>query len=260
MGNVSSDADTNGERIVPMRLQKFLARAGVASRRGSENLMTAGRVKVNGIVITELGSKVDPLIDEVTVDDIPAHITDTSTTLALNKPVGYLTTMSDPFDRPCVADLVPVTDQPGLYHIGRLEGDSTGLLLFSADGQLGNALLHPRHHVSKTYEATIEGMLNRKTIHRLEAGITLTDGMTAPARVSVIEKGKQNSIVRISIHEGRNRQVRRMFRAVGHDVCALKRISFGPIQLGSLELGHWRLLNSQETTALDEVVQRSMLK
>ncbi|MEG0504464.1 MAG: S4 domain-containing protein, partial [Raoultibacter sp.] len=132
------------ERIVPMRLQKFLARAGAASRRGSENLMTAGRVTVNGVVTSELGSKVDPLVDEVAVDGIIVKLSDEPVTLMLNKPKGVITTMSDPQGRTCVASLVPTDRYPGLYPIGRLDFDTTGLLLFSTDGELGHALLHPR--------------------------------------------------------------------------------------------------------------------
>ncbi|MEF2651197.1 pseudouridine synthase, partial [Slackia piriformis] len=134
------------ERIVPMRLQKFLARSGVASRRGSEDLMTAGRVRVNGEVVRELGSKVDPLVDIVTVDGKMVRLSDEPVTLMLHKPAGYLTTMSDPFDRPTVADLVPCDRYPGLFPIGRLDFDTTGILLFSTDGELGNGLLHPRKH------------------------------------------------------------------------------------------------------------------
>ena len=145
------------ERIVPMRLQKFLARAGAASRRGSENLMTAGRVTVNGQVVTELGSKVDPLVDEVAVDGVPVYLAQGPVTIMLHKPAGYVTTMSDPQGRPTVAELVPTDRFPGLFPIGRLDFDTTGLLLFSTDGELGNGLLHPRHHVEKRYLALVNG-------------------------------------------------------------------------------------------------------
>ena len=140
-------------RIVPMRLQKFLARAGVASRRGSENLMTAERVTVNGRVVTELGSKVDPLVDEVAVDGKVVRLADGPVTLMLHKPAGFVTTMSDPQGRPTVAELVPTEACPGLFPVGRLDADTTGLLLFSTDGELGNGLLHPKRHVVKRYLA-----------------------------------------------------------------------------------------------------------
>ena len=146
-----------GDRIVPMRLQKFLARAGAASRRGSENLMTAGRGTVNGKVVTELGSKVDPLVDEVAVDGAVVRLADGPVTIVLHKPAGFVTTMSYPQGRRTVAELVPTERYPGLFPIGRLDFDTTGLLLFSTDGELGNGLLHPKHHVTKRYLACVEG-------------------------------------------------------------------------------------------------------
>ena len=140
---------TEDERLVPMRLQRFLARAGVASRRGSEGLMTAGRVTVNGEVKTEMGTKIDPLVDRVEVDGRLVSLIAGATYLVLNKPSGYVTTMSDPQGRPCIADLVPTDRYPSLYPVGRLDKDTTGFLLFTTDGDLGQALLHPSHHVDK---------------------------------------------------------------------------------------------------------------
>lgn len=245
-----------------MRLQKFLARAGAASRRGSENLMTAGRVTVNGEVVTELGSKVDPLVDEVAVDGVVYRISDKPVTLMLNKPAGFLTTMTDPFGRPCVAGLVPLDRYPGLYPVGRLDGETTGLLLFSTDGELGHALLHPRRHVEKRYEATIEGVLEDVDVGRLEEGIELEDGMTLPARVELgemrIEGQATVQEVAIYLHEGRKRQVRRMFEAVGHPVCALRRTDFGPLSLGGLQEGGWRLLTEEEQILLQDVIASGM--
>lgn len=243
------------ERLVPMRLQKFLARAGVASRRGSENLMSAGRVCVNGQVVTELGSKVDPACDVVTVDGVRVDIARGSVTLMLNKPAGYLTTMSDPFGRPCVASLVPVGQYPGLYPIGRLDKDTTGLLLFSTDGQLGNALLHPAHHVDKTYRACVEGVVSPRMARRLEEGIELEDGMTAPAQVSVERVSGEKSAhprtqVAITIHEGRKRQVRRMFAALGTPVETLERVRFAHLTLDGLAQGAWRMLDGREVAQL----------
>ena len=146
-----------GERVVPMRLQKFLARAGAASRRGSEDLMTAGRVAVNGVVATELGTKVDPLVDEVTLDGMPVSIADEPVYIAFNKPAGVVTTMSDPQGRPTVATFVPVKEHPGLFPVGRLDYDTTGLLLFTTDGEIAHRLLHPSRHVEKVYRALIDG-------------------------------------------------------------------------------------------------------
>lgn len=238
------------ERIVPMRLQKFLARAGVASRRGSENLMTAGRVCVNGLVATELGTKVDPRIDVVTVDGREVALSDGAVTLMLNKPAGFITTMSDPYGRPTVADLVPHDRYPGLFPIGRLDFDTTGLLLFSTDGELGNGLLHPRKHVDKTYEAWVDGTMTAAQLQSLRDGVVLDDGLTLPARVETIESSADSSLVSITIHEGRKRQVRRMCSFVGHPVRALHRKSFGPLELRGLEEGAWRLLDEREEEAL----------
>lgn len=247
---MNSTSKNNEERIVPLRLQKFLARAGVASRRGSENLMSAGRVCVNGEVVTELGSKVDPLVDVVTVDGKEVAYPNTPTTIMLNKPKGVITTMSDPFGRPCVASLVPTDRYPGLFPIGRLDTDTTGLLLFTTDGELGNRLMHPRHHVTKTYEATLEGKVDDKVLEPLRTGIELEDGMTLPASVSIIVQGSRQSRVEISIREGRKRQVRRMFDAVGHPVIHLHRKSVGPLELENVKPGEWRELSDSECASL----------
>ncbi len=275
------------ERIVPMRLQKFLARAGAASRRGSENLMTAGRVTVNGQVVTELGSKVDPLVDEVAVDGVPVHLAQGPVTIMLHKPAGYVTTMSDPQGRPTVAELVPTDRFPGLFPIGRLDFDTTGLLLFSTDGELGNGLLHPRHHVEKRYLALVNGKPTPEQLERLERGIQLDDGMTAPARAALVEgaaakralamlevppavpehepngsvpspqraailrkRSQERTVVRVVLREGRKRQVKRMLSAIKHGVLALHRDSFGPIELGDLPRGQWRELTPEEVAAL----------
>lgn len=240
----------NGEAIVPMRLQKFLARAGVASRRGSEGLMSAGRVKVNGVVVRELGSKVDPNVDVVEVDGVVARLFDAPVTIMLNKPAGYLTTMSDPHGRPCVASLVPIERFPGLFPVGRLDMDTTGLLLFSTDGELGNGLLHPRKHVEKTYRVRVKGSFEQSEAELLERGIELDDGPTLPARVRILSSGAKRSDVEITIHEGRKRQVKRMCTAVGHEVLQLHRSDFGPLSLGNLAEGRWRALEDFEVQAL----------
>ena len=242
--------DGRGGKIVPMRLQKFLARAGVASRRSSENLMTAGRVAVNGEVVTELGTKVDPLIDVVAVDGKVVSLSDGSVTIMLNKPAGVITTMKAQSDKPIVAELVPLDRYPGLYPIGRLDADTTGLLLFSTDGELGNRLLHPSSHVPKTYRARLRATPKASELERLRAGIQLDDGMTQPAEVEVVDRKRPT--VRITIHEGRYHQVKRMFEAVGNAVVSLHRESFGPLRLGKLKPGEWRLLSDDEVAALSE--------
>ena len=271
----------NEDRVVPMRLQKFLARAGAASRRGSENLMTAGRVTVNGRVVTELGSKVDPLVDEVAVDGAVVRLADGPVTLMLHKPAGYVTTMSDPQGRPTVAELVPVAAHPGLFPVGRLDADTTGLLLFSTDGELANGLLHPKRHVAKRYLACVEGCPTEGELDRLRRGIMLDDGPAQPADVRVLDGGEARaagrvlavppavpprssreyadvlrgrasarSYVRICLREGRKRQVKRMLGAIGHPVVALHRDSFGPLALGNLPRGEWRELSAEEVAAL----------
>ncbi len=240
--------DGRGGKIVPMRLQKFLARAGVASRRASENLMTEGRVTVNGIVVTALGTKVDPLVDKVAVDGRPVTLQDKPVTLMLNKPEGVITTMKAQSDRPIVADLVPVDRYPGLYPIGRLDADTTGLLLFSTNGELGNSLLHPSCHVPKTYLAHLKRPLSVDGAVRLRMGVELEDGPVQPAEVDVV--GKYGRLVRITVHEGRYHQVKRMFEAVGNQVERLHRETFGSLSLGNLELGQWRILSQEEVDSL----------
>lgn len=236
------------ERVVPMRVQRFLARAGVASRRGSEDLMTAGRVRVNGEVVTELGSRVDPLVDTVELDGRVVTLATAPAYLVLNKPAGYVTTMSDPQGRPTVADLVP-RDPAGLFPVGRLDRDTTGLLLFTTDGELAHRLLHPRFHVEKVYLASVEGKPSRDALDSLAAGVKLEDATTAPARVRLVDAGPPVR-VEIAIREGRKRQVRRMLAAVGHPVISLHRASFGPILLGDLAQGEYRALGFEEIAAL----------
>lgn len=255
-----------------MRLQRFLARAGVASRRHAEELIQAGRVTVNGQVAV-LGSKVDSAADEVALDgqrvEPPAA---EGITIMLHKPAGYVTTMDDPQGRPTVAELVP--DVPGLYPIGRLDADTTGLLLFSTDGDLGQALLHPRTHVRKQYLALVEGAPTVGQLQALREGVELDDGMTSPAEVEVLEgaareqalqaigegegasgssKARQRqgcAVLQVGLFEGRKRQVRRMMEAVGHPVVALHRASIAGLELGDLPRGHWLELSGEELALL----------
>ena len=236
-----------------MRLQKFLARAGVASRRGSEDLMTAGRVQVNGEVVCELGSKVDPNIDIVSVDGKQVNLQDEAAYIILNKPAGVLSTMRDPQGRPCVASLVPHNEYPGLFPVGRLDKDTTGLLLFSTDGSMGQGLLHPKHHVSKTYRVLAQGHIEDEELDVLRCGIMLDDGMTKPANV-VLDSAGTNSKVSITISEGRKRQVKRMFGAISHPVLKLHRDIFAGICLGDLPQGQWRHLDKKEVEHLRGLV------
>jgi 23S rRNA pseudouridine2605 synthase len=236
-----------------VRLQKFLARSGVASRRASEALIREGRVCVNGEVVDTMGSKVRPDIDLVAVDGTPVVQPTKEHYLMLNKPGGYLTTMDDPQHRPTVAALVPVDDVPGLFPVGRLDCDTTGILLFMTDGELAQALLHPRFHVEKCYELEIDGRIDDSELEILRTGIVLDDGPCKPAEV-VIRSCGPTSLVTCTISEGRKRQVKRMFSAIGHPVLRLHRASFGPLTLGDLELGIWRELTDNEVLVLKAAV------
>jgi 23S rRNA pseudouridine2605 synthase len=256
--SLSTDVDgtgaspVGGERIVPMRLQKFLARAGAASRRGSEDLMTAGRVSVNGVVVGELGTKVDPNVDEVRVDGEVVRLEDRPTYLMLNKPAGYVTTMKDPQGRPTVVDLFPPDAPAGLFPVGRLDQDTEGLLLLTTDGELAHVLMHPRHHVPKRYLATVGGVPDESDMRWLREGVRLDDGMSAPAEARIVKRSGTAAVVELIIREGRKRQVRRMLSAIDHPVNKLERLAFGAIELGDLPRGASRPLTSDEVAALKD--------
>lgn len=317
-----------------VRLQKFLARAGVASRRAAEGLVEAGRVRVNGEVVTEMGVKVNPACDVVEVDGEVVRGAVLKVTLMLHKPLGFVTTMKDDHAKRLVSELVPVGEYPGLFPLGRLDRDTSGLLLFSTDGDLGFSVLRPRGHVTKSYVALVKGTPTERELRMLREGVLLDDGMTLPATAALLHgedeararqvlelplpaqrkearaqgraaaksvragrtdallrgsraseggcdgaaalrtaqgvpansdisreyararerKAASCSVVRLGIHEGRNRQVRRMLAAVGHPVVALHRESFGPLSLGDLPRGSWRLLSDAETQALQAAV------
>jgi pseudouridine synthase len=230
------------------RVQKMLAAAGVSSRRGAEELIKAGRVKVNGQVAV-LGATVDPAHDVVCVDDRPVHVP-TTRTLMLHKPAGIVTSRKDPHAPDTVMSLVPAI--PGLHPVGRLDKNTTGLLLLTNDGDLTYALTHPRHVVDKTYRAWVRGIPSNDALHKLRHGILLDDGPTAPAQVRRIFTRADRTLVEMTIHEGRKRQVRRMLEAVGHQVISLERIRLGPLTLGDLAEGQWRDLSDGELQALYE--------
>ncbi len=232
------------------RLQKVLAQAGIASRRKAEELIAAGRVTVDGQVIRELGAKADPNRQVIAVDGRPIR-RERTVNLILHKPTSYVTTVKDPQGRRTVLDLLDGVHER-VYPVGRLDYDTSGLLLLSNDGELTNQLLHPKYHVRKVYRATVIGMPERRTIDQIRRGIVLEDGPTAPAEVEVLRLHPLESVLEISISEGRNRQVRRMFDHVGHPVKRLKRVRFGPLELGDLRPGEWRWLSEEEWTALYE--------
>lgn len=235
----------------PERLQKVLARAGVGSRRACEALIAQGRVQVNGVTVTRLGTRVDPQRDEVRVDGRPIRIRQDveRVYLMMNKPVGVLTTMRDPRGEPTVAELLPA-GLPRVFPVGRLDRDSSGLLLFTNDGELAARLLHPRYHVTKTYRVVVEGVPSPQALKHLREGIPLEDGLTAPAQVTLLKKGRGSSTLLVVLREGRKRQVRRMFQWVGHPVLRLERIAFGPLTLKGLPPGAVRPLHPWEVNAL----------
>lgn len=233
-----------------MRLQKYLARSGVASRRASEDLIRAGRVSVNG-VIAELGSSVDEIQDEVRVDGEVVSLIEEKVVLALYKPTGYVTTMDDPQGRPCVKDLLPKDEYPGIFPVGRLDFDTSGLLLLTNDGELGAKLMHPSFEVDKTYVARVKGDVNSRELNHLREGVDLGDFTTAPAKVKLLDKNGETSTVEVTIHEGKNRQVRRMFKALDHEVLELKRVRYGNITLEGMNPGDLRPLSDTELKALN---------
>lgn len=235
------------------RLHKVMARAGIASRRRCEQYIMEGRVKVNGDTVRTLGAKVDPFVDQVEVDGKPVDFSKHHVYIAINKPPGYLTTVKDPFNRPIVLDLLDLP-RAGLFPVGRLDKDSEGILLLTNDGDLAYRLTHPRFSVQKTYLVEVRGYPEESIFKCLQRGIILEDGLTAPAQVRLIKRGKDRSIIEIAIREGRKRQVRRMFEKVGHPVKSLKRISIGPLELGDLTSGHHRMLSPSEVYSLQHAV------
>ena len=235
-----------------MRLQKYMALCGVASRRASEEMIAAGHVCVYGRTVTEMGVQVDEERDRVTVDGAPIRLEEEKHYLAYYKPVGEVTTVSDPEGRATVMD--KFRDYPvRLYPVGRLDYDSEGLLLLTNDGDMMNSLLHPSHEVNKTYLARVSSRLEDESVRRLRQGVTLDGRLTSPAQVRVVRYETFDTVVLVTIHEGRYRQVRRMFEAVGHQVVSLKRVGFGPIQLGDLPRGQWRRLTDAEVKRLKEL-------
>lgn len=237
-----------------MRLQRFLAHAGVASRRKAEELITAGRVKVNGRVASELGTKVDPAHDKVSVDDRRV-IAEPHAYVVLCKPRGYVTTVSDPEGRPTVMSLVKRDRGEGhrLYPVGRLDFHTDGVLLLTNDGDLANALMHPRGGVPKVYHAKLRGIAGEDSLERLRRGVELDDGeRTRPAEVMRVQQTDEggHTWVQITIRQGLNRQIHRMGDAIGHSVLKLSRVAYGPITSEGLRPGEWRDLTPAEVESL----------
>ena len=222
------------------RLQKILARAGICSRRKAEEYIGDGRVAVDGKVVTQPGLKVDPELVNITVDGRPVQ-GEEKIYILLNKPPGYVTTMSDPQGRPIVTDLLPGVKHR-VFPVGRLDLESEGALILTNDGALANRILHPSFEVNKTYEATVRGVPGEGKLQRLGRGIMLDGRKTWPAQLRVLHRKKGEATIEVIIHEGKKRQVRKMFQAIGHPVLRLKRTAYGSLKLGSLGRGKYRFL------------------
>jgi 23S rRNA pseudouridine2605 synthase len=261
----SATPDSMEDSPASERLQKLIARVGLASRRAAEEFITAGRVSVNGHVIKELGVKADPLRDRIVVDGKPlVFSTKAPTVVLLHKPRGVVTTKSDPEKRDTVFDLLPKKFQ-SLHSIGRLDFDTAGVLLLTDDGDLTHLLTHPSHGVEKVYHARVRGELSAQTLKKLEGGVWIKSGddeseviKTAPCRANVKVQTANNSLVEIALHEGRNRQIRKMLDALGHPVSALRRVSFAGIELEGLPSGAHRLLLDAEVHQLRKRAARQV--
>jgi 23S rRNA pseudouridine2605 synthase len=240
--------DRQGER-----LQKVLARAGVGSRRVCEDMIDAGRISVNGAVVTVQGMRVDPATDKIAVDGRRLELRDDRVTYALNKPPGVITAMSDDRDRPTVGDMIGDL-APGLVHVGRLDQDTEGLLLVTNDGDLAHRLAHPSYEVKKTYLAQVSGSVSRELHRRLRAGIELDDGPVKVDSFRVVDTHAGQSVVEVVLHEGRKHIVRRLLAEVGLPVTRLTRTAIGPVSLQRMRSGSIRRLTRQEVGALEELV------
>lgn len=235
------------------RLNKVIAAAGLASRRTADGWIRDGRVSINGKTVTDLGTIVDPGKDRVAVDGREIPSASSLVHIMLNKPFGYLCTLKDPEGRPVVTDLL--ADLPvRVYPVGRLDFDTLGLLLMTNDGPFAQRLTHPRHQVPRTYKATVSGYLTDEAMYALRNGIDLADGPSGPSRVMIVSRTNRQSTVRITIRQGRSRQIRRMLEGVGYLVIHLIRTGFGPLNLGDLKLGQYRRLDDEEVASLYRTV------
>ena len=231
-----------------IRLQKVLAAAGVASRRVCEEMIVAGSVKVNGKVVTELGTRINPDIDKVVVKGTPIQLDVTKVYLMLNKPFGVVSSMQDEHGRPDLSQYA--LDYDRVFNVGRLDAETTGLLLLTNDGDLAHKLLHPSFEVTKTYQAKVHGQITQPILNKLIAGVELEDGPAKADKARLLSASGNHSLVEIELHSGKNRVVRRMFESVGFPVVALVRRQFGPLHLGYLNLGHIRQLSKIELGVL----------
>lgn len=237
-----------------VRLQKVLAQAGFGSRRKCEEIITEGRVEVDGKLVTELGSRVNPNRQQVRVDGSRIHITGRHVTLALNKPRKVLSTMDDPRGRFTLRDIIGDRYER-VFHMGRLDYDSEGLILMTDDGELAQHVMHPKYEVEKTYMATVQGKLGGNICRRLVTqGVLLKDGLIRLDRCAIVDRSRDHTMVKVVIHSGKNRIVRRIFEAIGFPVVSLVRTQIGPIHLGDVKPGSYRVLSNAEVSALDKEV------
>ena len=235
------------------RLNKVIAMSGIASRRKADELISLGRVMVNNKVVTLAGTKVIQGIDSIIVDGKALSNAQQSIYVILNKPFGYISTLNDPHGRPIILDLLKDVKKR-IFPIGRLDFDSQGLLILTNDGQLAFRLMHPKFHIPRTYKIIINGYLSNKSAVRLEKGIALDDGLTHPAHARIIKRDKDRSTVRITIFEGRSREIRRMFEALGHKTIKLIRTGYGNLVLGDLKVGKFRHIKELELKTLKTLV------
>jgi len=235
------------------RLQKIIAKAGIASRRKAEELISEGRVTVNGVQITELGFKADSEKDEIIVNGQKIKTVENEIVILFNKPAGVITSMKDPQGRKTVIEFLNTDDR--VFPVGRLDYETEGLLIFTNNGELANRLMHPSYLMDKTYEAVVKGIPSEEKLDKLRKGVVLNDGLTSPAEVTMIGKKSNNAIIHITIHEGRKRQVRRMFKHIYHPVITLKRIQYGFLTLDGVKEGKYRVLNEEEICRLKKLVQ-----
>lgn len=237
-----------------MRINKYIASCGVASRRKAEELIISGRVTINGELITELSTTVDETKDIVEVDGVPINQEEKKVYILLNKPEGYITTVKDQFDRPSVLDILKDVEER-VYPVGRLDYETSGLLILTNDGDLTYKLTHPKHEVEKTYLAMVNGIISPEEKRRFENGLQIEDYTTAKAKLKIVkaDEEKNYSVCKITIHEGRNRQVRKMCKAIGHPVRNLRRIQMGRINIRGLEVGEYRNLTEDEVRYLKSV-------
>ena len=236
-----------------IRLNKFLAQAGVASRREVDKMIATGKIKVNGRVIQVLGYKIDDEKDRVEVEGKKIEREEGQVYLMINKPPGYLVTLKDRFQRPTIKQLLPSLGKR-IFPVGRLDYDSEGLLLLVNDGELAYRLTHPRFKVGKVYLVKVKGDPDPSKLSRLEKGIYLEGRKTAPAKIARLSRSSKRNLLKVEIYEGRKREVKKMFDAVGHGVLQLKRIDFGGVRLGKLKTGKWRFLTRKEIDTLKKKV------